>query len=111
MEQQKLELLALDGKLKEIEFVVSEDNKAEKNSESRCQNLENEDDACGHIIDVEKQSEPANKGQNDEIEIDCLLNGDSELEPHFHLNDDNELESGCFDNEDNGILTEDMDGQ
>lgn len=111
VEQQKLELPALDGKLEEIESVVSEDNKPEQNSESRCQNLENEDDACDHIIDDEKQSEPANKGQNDEIEMDCLPNGDSELEPRFHLNDDNELESGCFDNEDNGILTEDMDGQ
>jgi len=73
--------------------------------------LENEDDACGHIIDEEKQSEPAKEGQNDEIEMDCLPNGDSELEPCFHLNDDNELESGCFDNEDNGILTTDMDRQ
>lgn len=43
--------------------------------------------------------------------MDCLPNGYSALEPHFHLNDDNVLESGCFDNEDNGILTEDMDGK
>lgn len=85
----------------------SELEQGSQNSESRCQNLEIEDNACGHIIDEEKQSEPANKGQNDEIEIDCLPNGDSELEPRLNLNDDNEL----FDNEDNGILTEDMDGQ
>lgn len=111
LEQHKLELPALDGKIEEIESVVSEDNKPEQNSESRCKNLENEDDSCGHIIDEEKQYEHANKRQNDEIEMDCLPNGDNELEPHFHLNDDNELESGCFDNEDNGIFTEDMDGQ
>ena len=36
MEQQKLELPALDGKLEEIESVVSEESKPEKNSESRC---------------------------------------------------------------------------
>lgn len=107
----ELESPELDGKLEEIEAVVSEDNKPEQNSESRCQKMENEDVACDHTIDEEKQSEPANKGQNDKIEMDCLPNGDSELEPRFHLNDDNELESGCFDNEDNGILTEDMDGQ
>lgn len=113
VDQQKLEL---NCGLKKLESVVSEENNPEQNSESQIQNLENEDDACGHIIDEEEQSEPlfmlnANKGQNDEIEIGCLPNGDSELESRFHLNDDNELEPGCFDNEDSGVLTEDMDGQ
>lgn len=40
--------------------------------------------------------------------MECLLNEDSELEPHFHIKDDKELGSRWFDNEDNGIPTKDM---
>jgi len=114
MEEQKLELspsVDVTCYLEETESMVSEENKLEENCESQSQNLENEDDACGHVIDEGKQPEPlfvlnADKGpalecvveksteleshvvaENNEIEMG-LSNGDSELEAQFDLNGD-----------------------